>query len=309
MTSETSSPRPESEDQALSLEGLVHLGVVYLIWGSTFLAIRITVREGAGFPPFTMGATRLVVAGGLLFLLALLRGRRILPSRKDLVTVLASGVLLWGLGNGLVVWAEQRADSSLAALLIGSVPVWAALIEAGLDRRMPSTRLFGSLVVGFLGVVLLAAPVLRSGVRADIASVIALFFAAIAWSAGTVLQGRRKVEVAMIVSSAYQHVAGGLWMAAAAWLLAEPTATPTGEAWLAWLYLVLFGGLAFTSYVQTLRLLPINVAMTHAYVNPVIAVLLGWLVLGEAITVWTIGGAAFVLLGVAGVFRERFARK
>lgn len=295
----------KSDQQALPLEGLVHLGIVYLIWGSTFLGIRVAVREGAGFPPFTMGATRLTLAAAGLFLLAFFRGRRLLPTGRELLVMVGSGFLLWGCGNGLVVWAEQRADSSLAALMIGSVPVWVALMDALLDRRAPTAQLLLSLAVGFGGIVLLAMPALRSGVKADIVSALALLLGAITWAAGTLLQGRNPVGVGMIVSSAYQHLTGGLWMALLTVVLAEPVATPSAQAWLAWLYLVVFGGLAFTSYVQVLQLLPVNVAMTHAYVNPLIAVFLGWLLLHEPITIWTLGGAACVLAGVAGVFRER----
>lgn len=298
----------ERNPQALPLEGLAHLAIVYLIWGSTFLGIRVAVREGAGFPPFTMGAARLSLAAGGLFLLAFFRGRRLLPTPRELGVMVGAGFLLWGCGNGLVIWAEQRADSSLAALMIGSVPVWVALIDALLDRRAPTAQLLFSLALGFGGVVLLAMPALRSGVEADILSVSALLLGAITWSAGTLLQGRNPVGVSMIVSSAYQHLAGGLWMAILTVVLAEPVAEPTTQAWLAWLYLVVFGGLAFTSYVQVLQLLPVNVAMTHAYVNPVIAVILGWLLLREPITIWTVGGAALILAGVAGVFRERRSR-
>lgn len=296
-----------SSEQALPLEGLAHLGAVYLIWSSTYLAIRVTVRPGAGFPPFTMGATRLLLAGTLLLIFALVRRRDVRPSAKDLVTLAGSGILLWGVANGLVVWAEQRADSGLAALVIGSVPIWSAVLDALADRRLPSPRLFGALLLGFLGVASLAWPVLRDGVQADVVSVAALFGAAISWASGSVLQRRRGLDVSLTVSSGYQHLAGGAWLLLAVLVLDEPLATPTAAAWGAWIYLIIFGGLAFTSFVQTLRLLPISVAMTYAYVNPVIAVFLGWLILDEPVTGWTLAGAALVLLGVAGVFRDRFA--
>lgn len=306
MSGEQAQPPSAPRTQALPLEGLAHLGAVYLIWGSTYLAIRVAVGPGGGFPPFTLGATRLLLAGLLLLTLALMRRRRILPSRRDLVTMAASGVLLWGIANGLVVWSEQRADSSLAALIIGSVPIWAAVIDSLADRRLPTPRLFGALVLGFVGVGTLAWPVLRSGVQADVISIATLMVAALSWATGSVLQQRRGMKSSLIVSSAYQHLAGGIWLVILVVLLGEPLATPSGAAWGAWLYLVIFGGLAFTSFVQALQLLPISVTMTYAYVNPVIAVFLGWLILSETITVWTIAGAALVLLGVAGVFRERY---
>jgi drug/metabolite transporter (DMT)-like permease len=154
----------------------------------------------------------------------------------------------------------------------------------------------------------LVSPVLRTGVRADLLSVIALLVAPLSWAAGSVLQGRRAVTVSPVVSSGYQQLAGGLWLVLGAWLFREPVPHPTAQAWGAWGYLVVVGGLGFFAYVQALRRLPISLATTYAYVNPVIAVFLGWLILGEPITIWTLAGAALVLAGVAGVLRLRLRR-
>ena len=128
-------------DSAVTGEGLAYLFAVYFIWGSTYLAIRVAVRDGSGFPPFTMGAMRMLAASILLFLWAVLRRQGMRPSRRDLGVLVASGLLLWVGGNGLVVWAEQRAASGYAALLIGTTPIWAAIIESVLDRRAPSRLL------------------------------------------------------------------------------------------------------------------------------------------------------------------------
>ena len=173
---------------------------------------------------------------------------------------------------------------------------------------MPSFLLIGSLLIGFAGIALLSVPVLLSGTSSDLWLLIALLLAGLSWGCGTVLQTRKPVTLAPRVSSGYQQLFAGLGFVVAALLLREPRPDPVPEAWLAWGYLVIFGSVfAFTSFVQTLRLLPINVAMTYAYVNPVIAVILGWLILREPITGWTIGGAALVLLGVAGIFRDRYS--
>ncbi len=288
--------------------GLFHLAVVYLVWGSTYLAIRVAVREGSGFPPLTMVGLRVLVGGTLLLLWSAADRRRIRPSGWEFAVLAASGLLLWFGANGLVTWAERRADSGYAALLIAAVPIWVALIEAVLDWKIPSYLLIGSLLIGFAGIVLLSVPVLGSGVTADLWSLIALLLAGLSWGSGTVVQSRKPVTLAPRVSSGYQQFIAGLGFVVAALLLREPRPDPVPEAWLAWGYLVIFGSVfAFTSFVQTLRLLPINVAMTYAYVNPVIAVILGWLILREPITGWTIGGAALVLLGVAGIFRDRYS--
>lgn len=295
--------------EALPWAGLAHLLVVYLVWGSTYLAIRIAVREGAGFPPFTMAAMRMLVAGGLLLSWTALTGRRLSLSRRELAVLAVSGTLLWLGGNGLVVWAEQRAHSGYAALLVGSMPIWVAVMESGIDRRPPTPLFMVALLVGLTGVGLLTAPALQRTDIADVASAVALLFAAITWGAGSLLQRRRPVAVAPLVSAGYQSVIGGATLALVAVLVREPLPMPTAEAWWAWGYLVVFGSLvAFTSYVKALGLLPTNIVMTYPYVNPVIAVFLGWFMLQEPITLWTISGMALVLLGVAGVFREQQSR-
>lgn len=126
------------------------------------------------------------------------------------------------------------------------------------------------------------------------------------WGAGTIIQSRKPVELASRVSAGYQMLFGGVGFFILVLLTKEPIPTPTTEAWLAWGYLVLVGGvLAFTSYVTALRLLPTKIVMTYTYVNPVFAVILGWWILGESITVWTFAGTALVLVSVAGVFRDR----
>jgi drug/metabolite transporter (DMT)-like permease len=126
------------------------------------------------------------------------------------------------------------------------------------------------------------------------------------WAIGSVAQARLPVDLSARVSAGYQMVFGAAGFMLVAALMAEPTPAPTNEAWLAYAYLVLVGSvLAFTSYVTALRVLPTRIVMTYAYINPVLAVLLGWMVLGETITFWTMGGSLLVLVGVAGVFRER----
>ncbi len=294
------------QERTVTTTGLLHLSVVYVVWGSTYLAIRVAVRAGAGFPPFSLNLSRMLLAGVLLLLWGYFSGGSLRLKRRDLITIAASGLLLWSGGNGLVVWAEQRVDSGYTALVIAGTPIWAAVIEAFLERRVPSGRFILALLVGFAGIGLLTAPTLQQGSRADALAVLALIGASLSWATGSVLQSRRPISTAPRVSSGFQHLFGALGFALLLVLFPEPRPTPSPEAWLAWGYLVLFGSLlAFTSFIQALRLLPTSVAMTYAYVNPVIAVILGALILGEAITLWSVSGAALVLLGVAGVFHER----
>jgi drug/metabolite transporter (DMT)-like permease len=284
--------------------GFLHLLVVYVVWGSTYLAIRVAVRDGSGFTPFVMGAMRVLAAGIIMMAIGFLTRQRLKLTRVEFVTLLGSGLLLWTGGNGLVMLGERNADSAVAALIVACAPIWVAIFEAILDRKVPSGLLIGSLLVGTLGIVVLSMPLILTGLKAELLSVLFLAVASLSWAAGSVLQSRRQVNLAPAVSSGYQSLFGGLGFVIVALLLHEPLPHPIQQAWMAWSYLVIFGStIAFTSYVQALRLLPTKIVMTYSYVNPMIAVVLGWVILSEQVTAWTIGGAVLVLLGVAGVFR------
>jgi drug/metabolite transporter (DMT)-like permease len=283
--------------------------VVYAGWSSTYLAIRIAVREGNGFPPFWLSGLRVLVAGLVLLAVALIVRNSLRLSRAEWLRLAVAATLMWAGGNGLVTWAEQRAASSFAALLVGSTPIWVALMEAALDRRAPTPLLFGSLITGFVGLAILAGPTLHGGTSADLAALLALIGSPLAWGIGSVIMSRYPMQVGPFASSALQHLVGAVGFAVILLIVREPLPTPAPEAWAAWAYLVVVGSiLTFTSFMQALRLLPVNVVFTYTYVNPIGAVLLGWLILHEEITVWTLVGAGLILLGVAGVFRDRRAR-
>jgi drug/metabolite transporter (DMT)-like permease len=237
------------------------------------------------------------------------RKKRLKPTRQEWFTLASSGLLLWVGGNGLVNWAEQRADSGLAALIISAIPIWTAIVTVIMDQKFPTWRMVAALLVGFSGMVVLSLPVLTSGVQADLWSIVALLGAGLFWATGSVLQSRKPVALDDVTSAGYQQLIGGVGLFGMAIVTGEPLPHPICEAWLAWGYLWFFGSiLAFTSFIRALRLLPTKIVMTYPYVNPVIAVFLGWLILGEPVTGWTFGGAALILLGVAGVFRERYRR-
>ena len=296
MSSQTQTP--------VSWRGLRHLFVVYIVWSSTYLAIRVAVRPGAGFPPFALAAMRCLLAFPLLLLWARARGLRLKPTRRELPLLATSGVLLWTFGNGFVVVAEQRVESALAAILIASTPIWVALLESLVDRRMPSKLVMLALMVGFAGAGLIGYPALRGGVRADAVAVVVLLVAALSWGGGSLLQSRRPVGLDAIASAAYQMLFGGIGVAILSLIFREPTPNPTATAWLGFAFLLVFGSLiSFTSFLKALHLLPTRLVFTYAYVNPVIAAFLGWLLLGERIAGVTLLGAGLVLLGVAGAFR------
>ncbi len=296
--------------RSINWSGLANLLIVYVIWGSTYLAIRIGVKEGSGFPPFFLAGTRVTVAGLILLGIALLQKQRTRLTWKEAVLLAISGTMLWVGGNGLVSFAEQHLHSGIAALIIGATPIYVAIMESIIDRRRPSAMLVGSLLLGFAGVGLLTVPAFQTGVRADAISVIAIIIGSMLWGGGSLLQSRKPVQVSPEVSAGFQHLFGAVGLLTVAFISGEPYPKPITEAFFAWGYLVIFGSvIAFTAFVRTLRMLPTNIAMTYAYVNPVIAVILGALVLSEPLTVWTLGGMVLILLGVAGVFRARYKRK
>lgn len=256
-----------------------------------------------------MGATRVLAAAAVLFAFNAIRGARLRPTRAEFGILAATGILLWVGGNGAVNWAEQRIDSGLAALIVGTMPIWVALMESLMDRRRPSFLLSVSLVVGFAGLVVLTFPMLEDGVKSDLIGVVAVVFAAVSWGFGSIVVNRRPLKFDPIVISGWQQLAGGVGFVLIALMVHEPAPRPTAEAWAAWIYLVVFGSLlAYTCFVYALRLLPTTVVMTYAYVNPVIAVLLGWVLLSEPITGYTVVGMVLIVCGVYGVFRDKGKR-
>lgn len=289
---------------SLSMTGLFHLFVVYILWSTTYLAIRVAVMPGSGFPPFAMAASRMFTVSLVLLLYARFLGQSLRLSKQEFIMAAVTGLFMWLGGNGLVTWAEQSADSGFAALMIASTPIWAALYNTIGSRKMPSFLFIGALVFGFCGVGVLMLPTLRAGNIAGLAATIALLVSTMSWAFGSYYQSRSQINLPIPVLCGYQHLFGGLGMLVLWAVLDEPIPHPSINAWIAWGYLVVFGSLiAFTSYIKALKLLPISIAMTYSYVNPVLALLLGWLLLKETITVWTIAGALMVLLGVLGVFR------
>ncbi|MCL6600664.1 MAG: EamA family transporter [Alicyclobacillus macrosporangiidus] len=285
--------------------GIIHLFILYVVWGSTYLAMRVAVSGTHGFAPFTMGALRVLMAGIILLIWAAVRRHPVRLTRRDAWVLAITAACLWLGGNGLVLWAEQYADSGYSALMVGTVPLWTALLESILDRKLPTPILVASLLAGFAGIALLNASALAHGDESRWYASLVLIVAPVSWAIGTIVQKRHPLSISSpLVVSGYQQLFAGLGFAAVAALLGEPWGTPSHQAWMALAYLIIFGSvLAFTSFGVALRLLPASVVLTYAYVNPVIALFLGWALLGEPIGIWNLTGAALILLSVAGVFR------
>ena len=291
----------------LSVSGLFHLCIVYILWGSTYLAIRVAVQEGSGFPPMIMSATR--VFAGSLILMALAKfiyKQSLRLTYDEFVVLFISGLALWWGGNGLLAIAETTVSSGYAALIISCTPIWVALIESILDKKRPTFFLVGSLLVSIAGISVLNWPAIRAGNLSDLWGALLLIIAGLSWAAGSIYQKRKNVQSSPEVSSAFQQLFGGIALLITSFILSEPAINPISSAWWAWGYLIFFGSvIAFTSFVKALKLLPPNVVFTYAFINPVVAVLLGFLILKEPITQWTFSGAFLVIIGVLGIFKEQ----
>jgi drug/metabolite transporter (DMT)-like permease len=275
------------------------LGIVYVVWGSTYLAIRYALD---GFPPLLSAGLRFAAAALLMLgYLAVRRPAGLRATRAQLVTAAVSGILLLAGGNGLVTVAEQRVDSGLAALLIGCVPLWIVVLRA-LRRDRPAAATAAGVLVGLAGVALIFLP--GGSGDTDLGYAALCVLAALSWAVGSLLVTLRPVPADPLTLTTVEMAAGGvvLLVAAAArgeYGRFEPGAA-TGSAWFALAYLVVFGSLvAFTAYVWLLGNAPVSLVATYAYVNPAVAVLLGALIAGERLTGVALVGGLIVLTAVA----------
>ena len=276
---------------------------IYLVWGTTYLAIRIGVEH---LPPVLFTGLRWLAAGPIMLVFLLFKKYK-LPNKNDILHLGISGLLLLGGGNGLVVFAEKSVPSGLTALLITTVPFWVVGIEAILPqgKRINSTIVIG-LLLGLTGTALIFGGDLKSLFDSShIGGVIGLMFAVVLWSVGTLYSKYKKVTVKPLMGAATQMIIAGLVITALGLILGEGSEFHfSTNGFYAYLYLVLFGSiLGYGSYVYAIAHLPISLVATYAYVNPIIALFLGWLILDEQISVWIVIAALVILLGVTLVKR------
>jgi drug/metabolite transporter (DMT)-like permease len=280
---------------------------VCLIWGTTYLGIRISLET---MPPMLMGGLRWTVAGGLLALYMATRGER-LPRGAAWKTPLTLGFLMLVLGNGGVVWAERYVPSGLAAVVVAASPFWMAGVEAfRKDGERMTWRTAAGFVLGFLGIVLLVWPELwRGGAsgRGFVTGIIALQVACLGWSIGSSYSKRHGRTENVFSAAAAQMLAGGVMMLALGTMRGEWTALAfSARTAIAFGYLSTIGAVGgFVAYTYALRHLPVSLVSLYAYVNPIIAVALGVAVLGEPFTSRMALAAALVLGGVAIVRAPR----
>jgi drug/metabolite transporter (DMT)-like permease len=280
------------------------LGIVYVVWGSTYLNIRIAVET---IPAFVMGGARFMLAGVLLYAIARLRGSPVWVTREQFVSCALVGTLLAAGGNGIVNVAERYIDSGFAALVIAAVPLWVVLMRRVTGERIPVATLL-SVLTGFVGVGLLLAPGGGGGSDRTLGFFLVLL-ASFSWALGSFLSPRLPLPSHGLLSTSIQMFCGGLVLCAAGLVSGEwfdlDLGAISGDSWIAFAYLVLIGSLvAYTAYVWLLQNAPISRVATYAYVNPTIAIFLGWLILDERVTLTTLAGAAVVIASVAVTVRK-----
>jgi drug/metabolite transporter (DMT)-like permease len=271
------------------------LWAVYIIWGSTYLAIAITDET---LPPLLAVSTRFVAAGAIMAAVVWRRGGTMRAPPRALASCLLVGCLLPG-ANAVLFYAERNVPTGLASLLIASVPLWLVVLRLLAHERLPRPALAG-VGVGFAGVAIL----LRPGGGATLAGVGLCLLSAVMWSLGSFASARLTMPANPFAATAWVMLAGGFVMLPAG-LAGAGSVTPSSSSLLAWLYLVTIGSVVgFTAYTWLLANAPLGLVSTYAYVNPVVAILLGVLFRNETLTTRIVVGAAIVVCSVAVVVRQ-----
>jgi drug/metabolite transporter (DMT)-like permease len=284
--------------------------VIYVVWGSTYLAIAVAVET---IPPFMMASVRFFLSGGILLAWTLLREGRgwRLPPRRELRDAAVTGTLLLGGGMGMVAVGEQTVPSGVTALMIAMMPVWLAVFgRVLLGERLPAVVAAG-IALGFAGVVVLVSPGDASLADAEPIHILAVVLSPVSWALGSLYAARRAVRTERpLLATANQMLAGAVVLGALALVAGEPAAfdpaavSPDSVA--ALLYLAFIGGLfAFTVYAWLLRVAPLPRVATYAYVNPIVAFVLGAILLGEPITMRTVVAGAVIVVAVALIVSAR----
>ena len=293
----TSSDRP-------AWKTLLAFSIIYFAWGSTFLAIRVGVQE---VPPLLLAAMRFLAAGMALYGWAVMRGEQ-LPKRREWASVSLLAFLIFVVDYGLLFWAEKKVPSGLAAVMLATIPAFTALAETAILRTQRLTvRLASVLLIGIAGVAVLTSRTLSlGGAPIDRGGALGLLVAALSWSVASVLNRKLPLPASKIVSSGAQMLVGGLMLAAASAIAGElPEFHPAAvsrSAWIALLYLVIVGSIVgFTAYLWLIHHESPTKVGTYAYVNPVVAVILGYLVAGEELGTRTILGTLCVLVSVVAI--------
>ncbi len=290
------------------LQVIVAFGLVYVLWGSTYLAIGIAVEHVS--PPM-MGASRFIIAGALMLLFRKLTGSSIAVSRSELFRLTVIGVLLLVTGNVVLGWAERMIPTGLAALLIAITPLWFLLLETFSHKgeRIPARGVFG-IMLGICGVFLLIWPKLRLGFNvghAELFGAALVMFSSFSWATGSVLSKRWHMAVDPYTASGWEMLMAGIINGVISLAIGDLHRTHWDRAAaLSIFYLVIAGSwIGFTAYVWLLKNVPTSKVATYAYVNPIVAVFLGWLFLNEKFDHWMMAGTVIIIASVVIVTQTK----
>jgi drug/metabolite transporter (DMT)-like permease len=301
----------ETETHRPAWKTLLAFAIIYFVWGSTFLAIRVGVHE---VPPFLFAAMRFLVAGVVLYGWTIARGERS-PNRRQWLSVLLLALLIFVLDYGLLFWAEQRVPSGIAAVMMAMIPVFMALSEIIFLRTQRLTlRLSLALLIGICGVVVLMIRSLNlGGAPIDSTGAAALIIGSLSWAIASVLSRKLPLPPSKVMSSGAQMLAGGVLLTLISVALGEfhnfRPSTVSHAAWFSLVYLIIAGSIiGFTAYVWLIHHESPTKVGTYAYVNPVVAVVLGYFLGGETLGLRTILGTLFVLISVVVITTTRAKR-
>jgi drug/metabolite transporter (DMT)-like permease len=274
------------------------LGAIYVIWGATYLGMMVAIET---LPPFLMASIRFLVAGAILYVLMRPRER---PTRRHWVSAAIVGAFLLVGGNAVVAWAEVRIDSGVAALIVATIPLWLSTLDLAATGRRPSRAVVGGLLVGFAGIALL----IRPGGDIDLVGAFICLLAPVSWAIGSLYSRTAELPSRPLLGSGMEMLSGGALLALVGLAKGEriDPAAVSGRSLLAVAFLIVFGSLiAYSCYVWLLKVAPTELVGTYAYVNPVIAVLLGAVFLGEQITIWMLVAGAAIVLSVVTIVRAQ----
>jgi drug/metabolite transporter (DMT)-like permease len=287
---------------------ILAFALLYVLWGSTYLAMRVVVRD---MPPYVAGAVRYLVSGPIMLAACALMGRKISLNRGDLGRLLVISILLLSTGNIGVLWGEEYVSSGLASLIVALVPIWVVMIEAWIFRagRMTAKGLVG-LAIGIVGLLVLLWPRITSGThlgQLELLGAGILAGASFFWALGSVFSHRFNLTVDVFASAAWQMTLGGLVNGVIALVSGQFQKTHWTKPALAGIgYLVVFGSwIGYTAYIYLLEHVPTPKVATYAYVNPIVAVFLGWIILREQVDAYMLLGTAIIIASVALVNTSR----
>jgi drug/metabolite transporter (DMT)-like permease len=276
------------------------LAAVCLIWGTTYLALRIAVLH---FPPFLFTAIRQTVAGLILLTVMLTIGKAKLPSKQHIWQQAIAGFFMMSLGNGLVAWAEMHIPSGVAAIICSLMPVVVIMVNVMINKdERPTIPIIMGVIIGLIGIVMIFSEHMAEFSKSEYRlGIVMTFGAVIAWASGSIWMKKKNLESNPFVNAGLQMLFGGLWLIPMSLAFDDLSSVSwSPEAAYSMLYLIVFGSLiAYASYSYALRKLPMTIVSLYAYVNPIVAVLLGWLVLDEKLNAKII---VAIILTVAGIY-------